>query len=64
MWTNLVGDDAAVTERLRRYRDCGIDTLRVGINADDPTAKLDQLARLIDLVHAVNAEAAAPEGTA
>lgn len=54
--TNLVGDDAAVSERLRRYRDAGIDTLRVGITADTISDRLDQLARLLDLVSAVNGE--------
>ncbi|MEM9565220.1 MAG: LLM class flavin-dependent oxidoreductase [Actinomycetota bacterium] len=55
--TNLVGDDAAVSERLRRYRASGVQTLRVGINGDT-TERLDQLARLLDLVNAVNAEPA------
>ncbi len=54
--TNLVGDDTAITERLRRYRACGIDTLRVGIDGDDIGGRLDDLARLLDLVAAVNAE--------
>ncbi|MEM7326336.1 MAG: LLM class flavin-dependent oxidoreductase [Actinomycetota bacterium] len=54
--TNLVGDDAAVTERLRRYRDCGVNTLRVSMNASDTADRLDQLARLLDLVAAVNGE--------
>ncbi|MGI9608828.1 MAG: LLM class flavin-dependent oxidoreductase [Acidimicrobiia bacterium] len=52
--TNLIGDDDAVAERLRRYVDCGIDTLRVNIEADNHADRLDQLARLIDLVDAVN----------
>lgn len=51
--TNLVGDDAAVTERLRRYQDAGIDTLRVGISGDNHTERLDNLARLLDLVRAI-----------
>jgi F420-dependent oxidoreductase-like protein len=55
--TNLVGDDTAITERLRRYRDCGVDTLRVRIEGDDQSDRLDQLARLLDLVATVNAEA-------
>lgn len=55
--TNLVGDDAAVTHRLRLYRDSGIDTLRVNINTDDHDDRRDQLGRLLDLVKAVNAEA-------
>ncbi len=50
--TNLVGDDAAVTERLRRYRSAGIDTLRVNVPGDDHGARLDHLARLLDLVAA------------
>jgi len=55
--TNLVGDDAAIAERLRRYRDVGIDTLRVRIEGDDHPDRLEQLARLLELVAAVNAEA-------
>jgi alkanesulfonate monooxygenase SsuD/methylene tetrahydromethanopterin reductase-like flavin-dependent oxidoreductase (luciferase family) len=56
--TNLIGGDAAITDRLRRYRDAGVDTLRVGIDGDDHTDRLDQLARLLDLVAAVNSEPA------
>lgn len=55
--TNLIGDDAAVTERLRRYRDCGITTLRVGMDGTNLGDRLDQLGRLLDLVGAVNDEA-------
>jgi len=55
--TNLIGDDASISERLRKYRDCGVNTLRVGLQADDHVDRLDQLARLLDLVNAVNAEA-------
>jgi len=54
--TNLIGDDATVTERLRRYLESGVDTLRIGISADDHHGRLDQLARLIDLVKTVNNE--------
>lgn len=55
--TNLLGGDAEVTERLRRYRDAGIRTLRVNVGTDDPSRRLDWLARLVDLVTAVNDEA-------
>ncbi len=55
--TNLVGDDASISERLRRYRDCGVDTLRVNISGEDNGDRLDQLGRLLDLVSAVNSEA-------
>lgn len=56
MHTNLIGDDDAISGRLRRYRDVGIDTLRVGIDVADHRERLDHLARLLDLVKAVNAE--------
>lgn len=54
--TNLIGDDDHICERLRAYRNAGVDTIRVGVdlNAD----ALDDLARLMDLVGAVNAELA------
>ena len=52
--TNLVGDDAYITGRLRAYRDAGVDTIRVGVDLNPDT--LDGLARLMDLVNAVNAE--------
>ncbi len=58
LWTNLVGDDVAIGERLRRYRDAGVDTIRVGVNGEDANDRLDQIARLMDLVAAVNAEPA------
>lgn len=46
--TNLIGTDAMVTERLRLYRDAGIDVLRVGL--DGPLdERLATLARLLDL---------------
>ncbi len=55
--TNLIGDDASVTERLRRYRDAGVTTLRVRVEGE-PADRLDQLGRLLDLVGTVNAEPA------
>jgi F420-dependent oxidoreductase-like protein len=48
--TNLIGTDDLVTERLRAYRDAGVTTLRVGLAGGSTTAKLDDLARLLDLV--------------
>ncbi len=63
--TNLIGDDDAVMERLRRYRDGGIDTLRISVvvepdsKAGRHNARLDALARLLELVATVDAEAAA-----
>jgi len=54
--TNLIGDDAAIAERLRRYRACGVDTIRLNVNGADHHDRLDQLARLLDLVTSVNDE--------
>lgn len=51
--TNLVGDDEYITERLRAYRAAGVDTIRVGVDLNAET--LDDVARLMDLVNAVNA---------
>ncbi len=60
--TNLVGDDALVRERLRRYRDVGITTLRItGFGDRDALdGGLTYLARLCDLVADVNAETHLP----
>ncbi len=54
--TNLIGTDDLITERLRRYRDAGVDTLRVGLQGATTAARLDDLARLLDLVRTVNDE--------
>jgi F420-dependent oxidoreductase-like protein len=58
--TNLIGTDDLVRERLRRYRDAGITTLRVSLRRD-PAAELDRmltdLERLLRLVAEVNREA-------
>ena len=59
--TNLVGTDDMVRVRLRLYRDAGIDMLRAGLpGGDDLDAQLATLGHLLDLVRAVNDEAAAP----
>ena len=67
--TNLIGTDDLIRERLRRYRDAGITTLRVGLGGggristaregatvDAVDAQLADLTRLLDLVADVNAE--------
>ena len=56
--TNLVGGDDDITDRLRAYRDAGVDTIRVGVDLNPRT--LDDLARLMDLVDTVNGESSAP----
>jgi len=55
--TNLIGTDDLVRERLRLYRDAGVTTLRVGLQADlreNIDAPLSDLARLLELVADVN----------
>jgi F420-dependent oxidoreductase-like protein len=52
--TNLIGTDDIVRERLRRYRDAGVTTLRARLQANDLDTQLSDLARLIDLVNDVS----------
>ena len=54
--TNLLGRDEDVLARLRMYRAAGISTLRLSFNVEGNAAKLDDVARLMELVHTVNAE--------
>ena len=57
--TNLIGTDDLVRERLRRYRDAGVTTLRAQLQGDpsrDLDRQLDDLGRLLDLVRDVNGE--------
>ncbi len=54
--TNLLGTPEMVRDRLRRHRDAGVQTLRVGVPGPDRTARLDTLGTLLDLVAEVNAE--------
>lgn len=53
--TNLLGPPAVIAGRLRAYRDAGVSTLQAKLSGD-PSARLDTLAQLIDLVASVNAE--------
>jgi F420-dependent oxidoreductase-like protein len=58
--TNLIGTDDLIRDRLRLYRDAGINTLRANLDGN-PTgdaldSRLDDLGRLLDLVREVNAE--------
>ena len=51
--TNLLGTEAMVRERLARYRDAGITTLRVEPAGESLEARLVTLGRLLDLVRAL-----------
>ena len=48
--TSLLGTDEMVRERIRRYRDAGIDTLRLDPLGGDDAARLDTLAHALELV--------------
>ena len=52
--TNLIGTDELIRDRLRRYRDAGVTTLRAGLQDNDLDQQLSDLARLLDLVDDVN----------
>jgi F420-dependent oxidoreductase-like protein len=54
--TNLIGPPDEIRRRLRRYRDSGVDTLRVGPAGETNDECLDCLGQLLDLVAEVNAE--------
>lgn len=54
--TNLVGPPDVVRQRLRDYRDCGVDALRVNPIGDDLDARVAGLGQLMDLVREINAE--------
>ena len=55
--TNLIGPPEEIRRRLREYRDCGVDTLRVGPAGDSLDERIAALGELLDLVADVNAEA-------
>ncbi|MGI9603284.1 MAG: LLM class flavin-dependent oxidoreductase, partial [Acidimicrobiales bacterium] len=54
--TNLIGPPDDIRHRLREYRDCGVDTLRVGPMGDTLDEQLASLGQLADLIGDVNAE--------
>ena len=61
--TNLIGTDDLVRDRLRRYRDAGITTLRASLHGDPGTdldRQLADLGRLLNLVRTVNDETTTP----
>lgn len=63
--TNLIGTDETVLARLRAYVDAGIDHLRVGLAgnpATDLDRQVDDLGRLLDLVHGLGDTAGVPSG--
>ena len=54
--TNLIGPPDEIKRRLREYRDCGVDTLRIGPMGDTIDTRLANLGHLVDLVTNINHE--------
>ena len=48
--SSMLGSEPAVRERIRRYRDAGITTLRLEPLGDDPASRLETLGRAIELI--------------
>ena len=48
--TTLIGDEAHVRERIRRYRDAGIDELMLHPIGGGTSERLDTLGRAVELV--------------
>ena len=53
---NLIGPPEEVRRRLRQYRDCGINSLRIGPIGDTFDEHVNGLGQIMDLIHEVNAE--------
>lgn len=54
--TTMIGTEAMVRERIRAWRDAGINTLRIYPAGDTLEARLDTLGRAIDIVNSLNRE--------
>jgi F420-dependent oxidoreductase-like protein len=55
--SNLIGDKQMIRERLRVYRDAGINTFRAGPRGDTLAERLETLGRFMDIASEVTAEA-------
>ena len=53
---NLIGNDIEIKERLRVYRDAGVNTLRAGVEGETVNDRIHNLERLMRLVEELNAE--------
>ncbi len=53
---NLIGDDTAILERLRVYRNAGVTTIRGGIEGETVGERLDNLQHFMSLVNEISNE--------
>ena len=51
---NLIGDDAAIKDRIRVHRDAGVTTLRATLEGDAVSQQIENLEHLMALVAEVN----------
>jgi F420-dependent oxidoreductase-like protein len=54
--SSFIGTDAMVQERVRAFQRAGISTIRFDPEGESTSARLDNAARFLDLVHRVEAE--------
>lgn len=55
---NLIGPPEEIRRRLRQYRDCGVDSLRIGPIGETFDQQIDGIGQLMDLINEVNNEGA------
>lgn len=60
--TNIIGPPDEIRRRLREYRDCGINEIRIGPMGTTLDEQLDGLGHFLDLLADVNAEPVADDG--
>ena len=53
---NLLGNEVEILDRLRVYRDAGVNTLRAGIAGDSVHERIENLERFMGIVNELNAE--------
>ena len=53
---NLIGPPDEIRRRLRQYRDCGINSLRIGPIGDTFDEHVDGLGQLMDLINDINSD--------
>lgn len=55
---NLIGPPDEIRRRLQQYRDCGVNSLRIGPIGDTLDERIDGIGQLMDLIDDVNKETA------
>jgi len=53
---NVIGNDEQIKERLRVYRDAGVNTFRAGVEGETVRDRIANLERFMHLINAINSE--------